>query len=77
MSGESGSLTEGDRLVLVQTAGMCAALLGEQTHATSSDRSARERQVADLLLGRLATSAAALARGQALASARMIRSWSG
>ena len=66
MSGESGPLTEGDRLVLVQTAGMCAALLGDQTHATNSDRSARERQVADLLLGRLATSAAALARGQAL-----------
>ena len=66
MSGEPGSLTEGDRLVLVQTAGMCAALLGEQTRATSSERSARERQVADLLLGRLATSAAALARGQAL-----------
>ena len=66
ISGEPGSLTESDRLVLVQTAGMCAALLGEQTRATSSDRSARERQVADLLLGRLATSAAALARGQAL-----------
>jgi purine catabolism regulator len=66
MSGEPGSLTESDRLVLIQTAGMCAALLGEQTRVTSSDRSARERQVADLLLGRLATSAAALARGQAL-----------
>lgn len=66
MSGEPGTLTEGDRLVLVQTAGMCTALLGEQTRLPSSERSARERQVADLLLGRLATSAAALARGQAL-----------
>jgi purine catabolism regulator len=66
MSGEPGSLTEGDRLVLVQTAGMCAALLGEQPRMPSSERSARERQIADLLLGRLATSAAALARGQAL-----------
>jgi purine catabolism regulator len=45
---------------------MCAALLGEQTRVPSSERSARERQIADLLLGRLATSAAALARGQAL-----------
>jgi len=66
MSGEPGSLTEGDRLVLVQTAGMCTALLGEQTRIPNSERSARERQIADLLLGRLATSAAALARGQAL-----------
>jgi purine catabolism regulator len=66
MSGEPGTLTEGDRLVLVQTAGMCVALLGEQTRLPSSERSARARQSADLRLGRLATSAAALARGQAL-----------
>ncbi len=64
--GEVGSLTESDRLVLVQTAGLCAALLGQQPRAVSSDRGARERQVADLLHGRLATSAATLARGHAL-----------
>lgn len=66
MRGEVGSLTESDRLVLLQTAGLCAALLGQQPRAPSSDRGARERQVADLLYGRLATSAATLARGHAL-----------
>lgn len=66
MAGPSGSLTESDRLVLVQTAGMCAALLGQQTPIAGTDRGARERQVADLLFGRLATTAAALARGHAL-----------
>ncbi len=66
MRGESGTLTEGDRLVLLQTAGMCATLLGQQGRPAASDRGARERQIADLLHGRLATSAAAAARGHAL-----------
>lgn len=61
-----GTLTESDRLVLVQTAGMCSTLLGQQPGMVVTDRGARERQVADLLYGRLATSAAALARGHAL-----------
>ncbi len=66
MHGEIGTLTEGDRLVLLQTAGMCSTLLGQQPRQITTDRGARERQVADLLFGRLATSAAALARGHAL-----------
>lgn len=61
-----GTLTESDRLVLVQTAGMCSTLLGQQPRMVVTDRGARERQIADLLYGRLATSAAALARGHAL-----------
>ncbi len=66
MYGEVETLTEIDRLILVQTAGMCAALLGQQPRVAGPDYGARERQVADLLYGRLATTAAAIARGHAL-----------
>ncbi len=66
MRGDAGTLTEIDRLILIQTASMCAALLGQQPRVTSPDYGARERQVADLLCGRLATTAAAIARGHAL-----------
>ena len=66
MRGEMGTLTESDRLVLLQTAAMCATLLGQQSRPVAGDRGVRERQVADLLHGRLATNAAALARGHAL-----------
>ncbi|MGA7671359.1 MAG: helix-turn-helix domain-containing protein [Nitrolancea sp.] len=66
MRGEPGTLTESDRLILLQTAGMCSTLLGQQPRPASSDRGVRERQIADLLYGRLATNAAALARGHVL-----------
>jgi PucR family transcriptional regulator, purine catabolism regulatory protein len=65
MIGPAGALTEADRLVLSQTAGTCAVVLG-QGRATSLDRSGRQRLVADLLLGRLASDAAAMARAQML-----------
>src|SRR5690606_17147626 len=61
--GPAGSLTESDRLVLVQTAGTCSILLGQGRRGPGSGR---ERLVADLLLGRLASAAAALARAPIL-----------
>jgi purine catabolism regulator len=62
----AGSITESDRLVLQQTAATCSIILGQQGLTGATDRSGRERLVADLLLGRLASSAAAVARGQSL-----------
>lgn len=65
MLGPTGGFTESDRLVLSQTAGTCSAMLG-QGRGAGLDRSGRQHLVADLLMGRLASDAAALARGQAL-----------
>ncbi|HEU5423232.1 MAG TPA: PucR family transcriptional regulator, partial [Nitrolancea sp.] len=65
LSGETGKLTEGDRLILTQTAVTCGALLGQSPRRTGG-RDGRERLVADLLLGRLASSAAAQARARTL-----------
>lgn len=62
--GPADTLTERDRLVVQQTAGTCAVLMN-QTRAGGADRG-RERLVADLLLGRLASEAAAIARAQSL-----------
>ena len=63
--GSPGSLTESDRLILAQTAGTCSIVLG---HGRSGSGAGGGRQslVADLLLGRLASDAAAIARAQAL-----------
>ena len=65
-AGAAGTLTETDRLVLTQTAGTCSIVLSQQNRAVPSARSGRERLVADLLLGRLASDAATMARGQML-----------
>ncbi|HLI51627.1 MAG TPA: helix-turn-helix domain-containing protein [Thermomicrobiaceae bacterium] len=62
--GAIDKLTERDRLVLQQTAGTCAVLMS-QSRSSGADRG-RERLVADLLLGRLASEAAAIARAQSL-----------
>ncbi|MDI3341581.1 MAG: helix-turn-helix domain-containing protein [Sphaerobacter sp.] len=64
MVGPAGTLNESDRLVLVQTAGTCAILLGQGR--TGGPSAGRQRLVADLLLRRLASEAAALARAQML-----------
>lgn len=64
-TGPTGTLTESDRLVLAQTAGTCSIVLG-QGRAGAPDRGGRQRLVADLLLGRIASDAAALARAQSL-----------
>lgn len=65
MIGPAGTLTETDRLVLTQTAGTCSIVLG-QSRAGTLDRGGRQQLVADLVLGRLASDAAALARAQML-----------
>ena len=65
-AGAAGTLTESDRLVLTQTAGTCSIVLSQQNRAGPSARSGPERLVADLLLGRLASDAATMARGQML-----------
>ncbi|HET7036370.1 MAG TPA: helix-turn-helix domain-containing protein, partial [Thermomicrobiaceae bacterium] len=65
ISGEAGTLTEGDRLILTQTAVTCGALLGQSPRRTAG-RDGHERLVADLLLGRLASAAAAQARARTL-----------
>lgn len=65
MVGLAGTLTETDRLVLTQTAGTCSIVLG-QSRAGTLDRGGRQQLVADLVLGRMASDAAALARAQML-----------
>jgi len=62
--GPAGTLNESDRLVLAQTAATCSILLGQGR--TAGLGGGRQRLVADLLLGRLASDAAALARAQML-----------
>lgn len=64
MLGQVDKLTERDRLVLQQTAGTCAVLMN-QARSGGVDRG-RERLVGDLLLGRLASEAAAISRAQSL-----------
>lgn len=66
MSGPTGSMNETDRLILGQTAGTCSIVLDQFGRLDQVDRSGRERLVADLMLGRLASEAAALSRGQML-----------
>lgn len=65
MIGLAGTLTETDRLVLAQTAGTCSIVLG-QSRTGTLDRGGRQQLVADLVLGRLASDAAAFARAQML-----------
>jgi purine catabolism regulator len=65
MVGQAGTLTETDRLVLTQTAGTCSIVLG-QSRTGTLERGGRQQLVADLVLGRLASDAAALARAQML-----------
>ncbi|HET9016619.1 MAG TPA: helix-turn-helix domain-containing protein [Thermomicrobiaceae bacterium] len=62
--GPPGSLNESDRLILSQTAGTCSIVLGHARGAAVGG--GRQSLVADLLLGRLASDAAAIARARAL-----------
>ena len=59
-----GRLTEVDRLVLTQTAGTAAIVLAQGNAA--GGRSARQRAIAELLEGRLASETAAIARARGL-----------
>lgn len=59
-----GMLTEVDRLVLTQTAGTAAIVLAQGNAAGA--RSARQRAIAELLEGRLASETAAIARARGL-----------
>jgi PucR family transcriptional regulator, purine catabolism regulatory protein len=65
MTAPDGALNEGDRLVLTQTAGACAVLLG-QRREPAPDSGSRRQLVADLMLGRLASDAALAARARGL-----------
>ncbi len=63
--GPAGTLSEVDRLVLTQTAGTCAAVLARGQGGPAA-RAGRSQLVADLLLGRVPSEAAAKSRAQTL-----------